>query len=175
MSPAPPATPRRISFYAMSKKSPDAEILIRPADIGEAQLLSALALRSKAHWGYSAEFIRACRKELTYDPDYLRANTVFVAEAGGKVSGFYALERVSENEAELGAMFVEPDCIGLGFGRALISHAKKTASRLGIGAIVIQGDPNAVDFYQAAGGTPCGKRESGSVPGRMLPLFRIAL
>lgn len=159
----------------MSNKSPQAEIVIRPANGGEAELLSKLALRSKAHWGYSKEFIRACRKELTYGSDYLRKNPVFVAEADGTVVGFYTLERVSKNEAELGAMFVEPDCIGLGFGRALISHAKKTASMLGIGAIVIQGDPNAVNFYQAAGATLCGERESGSVPGRMLPLFRIAL
>lgn len=159
----------------MIRLQPEVEISIRPAEAGDAALLSALALRSKAHWGYSAEFLQACRKELTYDADYLHANTVFVAEHDGSVVGFYALERVSANDAELGAMFVEPDYIGRGFGRALISHAKETASRLGFGVIVIQGDPNAVEFYQAAGAAPCGQRESGSVPGRFLPLFRIAL
>ena len=34
----------------------------------EAVYLSALALRSKAHWGYSKEFLKSCENELTYDP-----------------------------------------------------------------------------------------------------------
>ncbi len=132
-------------------------------------------MRSKAHWGYSVEFMQACRQELTYSADYIRDNPVFVAEAGASVVGFYALERISVGEAELTAMFVEPEHIGRGFGRALIAHAKDTARRRGFEAIVIQGDPNAVAFYQAAGGVRCGERESGSIPGRALPLFRIRL
>lgn len=155
--------------------SPNEETVIRPATAGEAEDLSALAMRSKAYWGYSVEFMQACRDELTYSAHYIRDNPVFVAEAGASVVGFYALERISAGEAELTAMFVEPEHIGRGFGRALISHAKKTARGQGIEAIIIQGDPNAVAFYQAAGGVRCGERESGSVPGRVLPLFRIRL
>lgn len=154
---------------------PVAEIKIRPAAASESAGLSALALRSKAHWGYDIDFIEACRDELTYDPDYLRSNVVFVAEDGDDIVGFYALERVSDTEAELTAMFVEPERIGHGFGRALIAHAKEIARKNGIEAIIIQGDPNAVAFYQAAGGVRCGERASGSVPGRVLPLFRIQL
>ena len=152
-----------------------AEITIRPAVASEAEHLSALALRSKAHWGYSTEFLEACREELSYDSEYMRSNTVFVAESDAGIVGFYALERISETEAELTAMFVEPERIGRRIGRALISHAKETARGHGFEAIVIQGDPNAVAFYQAAGGTRCGKRPSGSIPGRELPLFRIQL
>jgi hypothetical protein len=39
---------------------------IRPASPDEAALISSLAIRSKGHWGYSAEFLDACRDELTY-------------------------------------------------------------------------------------------------------------
>ncbi|HSS64204.1 MAG TPA: GNAT family N-acetyltransferase [Gammaproteobacteria bacterium] len=154
---------------------PAAEAFIRPAAASEAAQLSALALRSKAHWGYSAAFIEACREELTYDSDYLGTNTVFVAESDAGIVGFYALERISESEAELTAMFVEPKHIGRGIGCALITHAKETARGSGFRSIIIQGDPNAVAFYQAAGGARCGERESGSIPGRVLPLFRIPL
>ena len=151
------------------------ETVIRSATAGEAEDLSALAMRSKAHWGYSAEFMQACRRELTYSADYIRDNPVFVAEAEATIVGFYAFERVSASEAELTAMFVEPEHIGRGYGRALITHAKDAARRQGFQAIVIQGDPNAVAFYQAAGGVRCGERESGSIPGRVLPLFRLRL
>lgn len=159
----------------MQSGHPADEIEIRPAAAGECDFLSALALRSKAHWGYSTDFVEACREELTYDTEYVRGNAVFVAEKGGRIIGFYALQRVSDTEAELGAMFIEPEHIGCGFGRALIDHAKRTALKLGIRAIVIQGDPNAVPFYRAAGGVYCGDRVSGSIKGRVLPLFRIEL
>jgi GNAT superfamily N-acetyltransferase len=152
-----------------------AEITIRPAVSSEAGYLSALALRSKAHWGYSAEFIEACRRELSYDSQYLLSNTVSVAESDSVIVGFYALEGVSETEVELTAMFVEPEYIGRRIGRALITHAKENARANGFEAMIIQGDPNAAAFYQAAGGTRCGTRPSGSIPGRELPLFRIEL
>lgn len=150
-----------------------AEIAIRPAVAGEAGQSSALALRSKAYWGHGAEFIEACRRELTYGPEYLLCNPVFVAEVDTGTVGFYALERVSETEVELTAMFVEPEHIGRRIGRALITHAKETARDGGFEAMVIQGDPNAAAFYEAAGGTRVGKRLSGSIPRRELPLFRI--
>lgn len=154
---------------------PAEKTAIRPATADESACLSALALRSKAYWGYSTDFIEACRKELTFDSAYVSANTVFVADSGGALIGFYSLKRVSAAEAELGALFVEPDHIGRGFGRALMTHAKETACDLGITAIVIQGDPNAAYFYQAAGGIHCGELASRSIPGRVLPLFRIRL
>ena len=42
-----------------------AEITIRLARLDEAEQLTQLALRSKASWGYSEEFMAACRDELT--------------------------------------------------------------------------------------------------------------
>ncbi len=33
---------------------------VRPARSGEAVSLTALCLRSKAHWGYDAAFMRLC-------------------------------------------------------------------------------------------------------------------
>lgn len=47
--------------------------LIRPARAGEARLLSELALRSKAHWGYSKEFLEAVRAELSYSEKQLQS------------------------------------------------------------------------------------------------------
>src|ERR1700754_4401778 len=99
---------------------------IRPARIDEARLLSDLALRSKAHWGYSPEFIERCRTELSYSEEQLLAEHMrfFVLESAQRVVGFYALERLSRTEIELEAMFIEPAFIGHGFGRLLIEHAK---------------------------------------------------
>lgn len=150
---------------------------VRPARVDEAQLLSALALRSKAHWGYTSEFIEACRTELTISADNIRSAAMryFVLERGNRVVGFYALSVLTPTEIELDALFVEPADIGAGFGRALIEHAQRTASALGARRLVIQSDPNAARFYQAAGGRQTGESESASVPGRYLPTFEITL
>ena len=150
---------------------------IRPALGQDATLLSAIALRSKAHWGYSEEFMAACKDELNYTPKQIEAAHFYghVCLDGGVPIGFYLLERTSDSIAELDALFVEPEFIGQGVGKLLIDHAKKQAKKLGILTIVIQCDPHAERFYTSIGALPGGTRESGSIPGRQLPLFTIRL
>ncbi len=99
---------------------------VRAAAHGEAATLSSLAMRSKAHWGYSDEFMTACREELTYSGSQIESDNYefFVCEAKGRIAGFYALKLLTPSSAELEALFVEPEMIGLGFGRMLIEHAK---------------------------------------------------
>ena len=151
--------------------------VIREAEPGEAKSLSALALRSKAHWGYSDEFIDSCKAELTYHSCHIESNSFefVVAERQKIIAGFYALTLVEETAFELDALFVEPDHIGEGIGRLLIEHALKTVAIRGGEGLIIQGDPNAEGFYLAAGAELIGSRASESIPGRMLPLFKISV
>ncbi|NBD95186.1 MAG: GNAT family N-acetyltransferase [Gammaproteobacteria bacterium] len=153
------------------------DLAFRPARPTEASLLSELAFRSKAHWGYSSDFMAACRRELTWSAEDLRRASpgFFVAEAGGSIVGFHALEPVTPEEFELSALFVAPDRIGQGIGRRLIAHARRETERSGAMVLTIQGDPNADGFYRAAGAEKVGTRPSDSIPGRSLPLFRIRL
>ena len=146
---------------------------IRPATRGEAPFLSDLALRSKAHWGYSREFIEACRDELTYSDEQIgnAASSFAVAEVAGAVAGFCILELLSDAEFELAALFVDPDWIGRGIGRALLDYARRTTAECGAHTLVVQADPHALDFYVAAGAVVTGERESGSIPGRYLPIL----
>jgi GNAT superfamily N-acetyltransferase len=149
--------------------------VVRPARVDEAGLLSDLALRSKAYWGYSPEFIERCREELSYSEEQLLAEHMrfFVIESEQRVAGFYALKRLSTSEIELEAMFVEPAFIGQGFGRELIEHAKSVASAMGAKQVIVQSDPYAERFYVAAGGVITGTKESASIPGRYLPTLAI--
>jgi hypothetical protein len=55
---------------------------IRRALPGEAASLSALALRSKALWGYDAAFIEACRASLTVDPEAIATYPFYVLDEG---------------------------------------------------------------------------------------------
>ena len=149
--------------------------MIRHARPAEAEVLSDLALRSKAHWGYSQEFLAACKGELSYSAEQLNdeQSDFFVAKIASTTVGFYAISRIDAENYELAALFLEPKHIGRGLGRRLLQHAlRKVASRGGL-SLLVQSDPQAAKFYAAAGGKRIGSRESGSVRGRLLPLFRI--
>lgn len=148
---------------------------IREASPQEASLLTRIALRSKAHWGYSRDFLDACRAELTVDASRVGTNNYqcFAAFDSDSILGFYTLAYVSAGTYELEALFVEPEYIGCGVGRLLIQHAIQRLSEHGAERLIIQGDPHATDFYVAAGARQVGTRESDSIPGRDLPLFEI--
>lgn len=151
---------------------------LRPATATDAHTISELAVRSKAHWGYSPEFMQACQQELTHTPEQMRREDLFyvVAEAEDRtVVGFYALQSQGAGLFELDALFIEPEYIGQGIGRQLVEHALGEAQRRGGLRLLIQGDPHAQSFYLAMGGRPIGERKSGSIAGRMLPLFEIDL
>ena len=45
--------------------------VIRPAHLDETEILTAIALSSKAHWGYSKEFMAAARVEMTITREQL--------------------------------------------------------------------------------------------------------
>ena len=143
---------------------------IRPAAANEAALLSALAVRSKGHWGYSKEFLDACRDELAVD---LEAVDVQVAADGDELLGYYALDDLGAGRFELDALFVDPPYIGRGIGRALLEHALRALAAKGATQLTIQSDPDAARFYEAAGARLIGSRASGSIPGRELPLYAI--
>ncbi len=60
----------------------------KPEDAGK---LSELAFQSKAHWGYSSEFMEACRHELIITPQDCESGLTVLAEENGTIAGFYQL------------------------------------------------------------------------------------
>lgn len=147
--------------------------MIRRARLDELNALTQLAMRSKAVWGYSEQFMEACREELTMTEDELEE--LFVKEVDSKVVGVYSLQHLSDTHVELGYLFVEPTQLRKGHGKDLIVDALRRAAASGYTTLIIQGDPHAVDFYVAVGAKQVGTRESDSVAGRFLPLFELDL
>lgn len=148
---------------------------IRCAKLDECEQLSELAFHSKAYWGYSDEFMTACRAELTYTVDDIQKDLFYVLLDEETLIGFYGVVKVSDMVYELEALFIKPRFIGRGYGRLLMDHAKQTVRELGGAELIIQSDPNAADFYVKAGGQRIGECKSASVSGRYLPLLSIQL
>jgi GNAT superfamily N-acetyltransferase len=150
------------------------EIVFRDARADEAGLLSAVALRSKGHWGYSQDFLDACRAELTIRPADVAARRIVVADSPAGIAGFYSIDGIPPG-GELGNLWVVPERIGTGLGRRLWQHAVAAAGQAGYTSLRIEADPNAAGFYRAMGAEPAGQATSGSVAGRTLPVLTFML
>jgi GNAT superfamily N-acetyltransferase len=147
---------------------------VRVARSGEAAALSELAIRSKAVWGYDEAFLERCRVELTIRPEQIGPWRAHVAEEGDAILGFFTV-RGEPPEGELDSLYVAPEAIGRGVGRALLDEARRVARREGFRALQIHADPNAEAFYVKHGAVRVGEVASGSIAGRALPLLRLAL
>lgn len=150
---------------------------IRELTVLELATVSELAVRSKGHWGYSQDFLDACKEELAATPaEFNDPNFHFRAmELNDKIVGYYAIVCVSPTLYELDALFVEPVFIGKGIGKQLMEHAKELVKKLGGSKITLQAEPNAEPFYLKSGGVAVGKKESQSIKGRYLSLIEIEL
>ncbi|MFJ9591470.1 GNAT family N-acetyltransferase [Streptomyces virginiae] len=126
-------------------------VKVRAARPAEAEALTGLVMRSKAHWGYDAALLAACAAELRIRPDEVTARRIVVAEdAEGTVLGLASLEGGAPL-ATLGLLFVEPSAIGQGVGRVLYRDVLRRAVQLGVRRLVIDSDPHAAGFYRAMG------------------------
>ncbi|MET9604362.1 GNAT family N-acetyltransferase [Streptomyces sp. NPDC006512] len=159
---------------------------VRAARAGEAPELTALVLRSKAYWGYDAEFLAACAPGLRIGGGEVAARRIVVAEdERGRVLGLASLEDPEEPEepeqvvpegvgpgprARLGLLFVEPAAIGRGVGRLLYRDALRRAAALGVRRLLVDADPHAVGFYRAMGAVPSGRSPDGLVRFEVAPV-----
>ncbi len=139
-------------------------------------MLSALCIRSKAHWGYDADFMRQCEDALAITPAMIGAGHVLVAERNaGDIVGVAAIGRVRGDRFELERIFVEPAAIRGGVGRPLFAAAVERARQEGGKRLTILSDPFAEAFYERMGARRTGTAPSDAIPGRRLATFEYVL
>ena len=150
-------------------------MVIRRAMAEDADALSDLAHRAKAHWGYPASWMRKWDAQLTILPGYLELHDVWVADADGAIIGMCALEDQLDRW-HMEHVWVDPSHHGQGIGRALVMTAVDEARRRHSGVIELLSDPFAWGFYEKLGA-----RKAGDVPApmpgaknRTLPKYRFA-
>jgi GNAT superfamily N-acetyltransferase len=125
----------------------------RPSD---AEVLTRISFAAKRYWGYPERWIERWRETLTISPEFIRRNETYAAVVEGKLVGFYAL--VGEGrKIELEHLWVLPERMGVGVGRALFDHAIRRAASLGAEVLGIESDPNAEDFYRRMGAARVGE------------------
>lgn len=135
--------------------------MIRRATADDADALSDLAHRAKAHWGYPAAWMREWDAQLTIIPGYLEMHDVWVTEEDGAIVGMCALED-RHDRWNLEHVWVDPGWHGRGVGRGLVLHALEEARRRHDGVVELLSDPFASGFYERLGA-----RRAGEVPAPM--------
>lgn len=158
---------------AALKETPVSILRIRPAAREEAGRLSEIAHDAKRHWGYPENWIKHWQDELTISGDFVVANTVFLAEEGDEILGFYALI-IRQEKAELDHLWVAPEHIGSGVGKELFIHAMQSAARGNVSEIEILSDPNAEGFYRKMGAHRIGETVS-EIDGQPRSLPRLSI
>jgi len=150
---------------------------VRPALPAEAAALTALCLRSKAHWGYDAAFIRQSVAALTITPVMIAGGRVLAAEdMRGNLLGVAAVgERQADGKCDLALLFVEPGAIGGGIGRRLFTAAAQLVADEGAVGLSILSDPFAEAFYRRMGAVRVGDGPSDAIRGRQLPLLEFTV
>ncbi len=116
----------------------------------------------------------ACQMELTLRPDELQSTHLQVAERETAVAGL-AQVKVTDVDADLLKLFVEPALLRSGVGRLLFGWAIATARALGAIRMIIEADPGATPFYERMGARHAGFARSQSIAGRMLPRLQMDL
>lgn len=89
-------------------------------------------------------------------PEQFERDLFYLAEADGRVLGFYSL--ITEGEPELDLMFVDETTQGTGLGARLFEHMADQARALGIDAVKIIANPPAEGFYRRMGAERIGTR-----------------
>jgi N-acetylglutamate synthase-like GNAT family acetyltransferase len=135
--------------------------VIRRATADDADALSDLAHRAKAHWGYPAAWMREWDAQLTIIPGYLEMHDVWVSDEDGAIVGMCALED-RKDHWNMEHVWVDPAAHGRGVGRALVMHALDEARRRHAGVVELLSDPYATGFYERLGA-----RRAGEVPAPM--------
>jgi ribosomal protein S18 acetylase RimI-like enzyme len=149
---------------------------IRSAVPDDTGVLTELAMRSKAHWGYDARFMELCRAELTMTAARMAEEEIVVAgRTDRELLGFTSFVREPDGTVEVMNCFVEPALIGTGIGHALMTELVARARAMGIAVMMVDSDPQAEGFYRRQGFRRVGEAPSGSIPGRLLPRLRLDL
>jgi GNAT superfamily N-acetyltransferase len=124
---------------------------LRDAVAAEAGLLEALQRRSSDVWD-------AYREQLAAHPDAIELPQSFIDRGGVRVAvaddgtpiGFSVVIPTDEYVHELDGLFVEPDHMHAGVGRALVEDAAARATAAGAACLEVTAGP-AQGFYEKVG------------------------
>lgn len=142
-------------------------LTIRRAEPLECEILTKIAVNSEAFWGYDQAFMDKFSSLYRITEDAICYYPTFALEIDGDVCGFYSFV-FDKEEIVLEHFFIEPNSIGMGYGRILWNHLLGQCRALGIRQFSLVTSPQAQGFYAKRGAVFAGEVESIVEKGRMI-------
>ena len=143
-------------------------MVIETASIDDCEVLSGIAWRGKAYWGYASAQLASWREDLTITQDYVMQNDVCKLVDKGAVIGFFSLEVLDQETVKIGFLFLEPKFIGQEHGKMLMRKITDVCVHASVKRIMVDADPNAKGFYEHFGFVQYAQMAS-LIPNRFLP------
>ncbi len=154
------------------KATPE-NMLIEKANKEDHEILTEITKKSKTYWGYSNEQIEIWAELLTISPTYIETKNVFNLVVDTKIVGYYAFFTIEEKTIKLDNLFVLPNYIGKGLGRALMDDFLIRLKKTNAKKIILHSEPNVEKFYAKFGFVKVGQLET-SIKDRYLPIMELA-
>lgn len=141
----------------------------------QASELTRIAQAAKAHWGYPQRWLELWRPQLTFSAQYFEENEGWAACVDETPIGFCTLQE-KIGTASIENLWISPEHMGKGVGKALFLHAVELARQRGNTTLQLEADPNAIPFYEKMGMRPIGeyRYELDDQP-RSLPIMEMKL
>jgi GNAT superfamily N-acetyltransferase len=137
------------------------DVVIRPARQAERELLEALQWRASLANPGDRDSLLANPDAIVVPAEQIADGHVLVAESDDVIVGFAAVLPRPDGNAELDALFVEPNLWKRGVGRLLVDHCADLARQRASRILHVVGNPHAEGFYVA-----CGFQTTGAVETR---------
>jgi GNAT superfamily N-acetyltransferase len=144
------------------------DVVIRTALGSERQQLEELQRRASLANPGDRDALLANPDAIELPLEQLERGHVFVAEVAGAPAGFAALVFRADGDADLDALFVEPELWRHGVGSVLIEHCVEIARGAGSRALHVVGNPHAEGFYLAVGFEVVGTTQTRFGPGLLM-------
>jgi N-acetylglutamate synthase-like GNAT family acetyltransferase len=126
-------------------------IAIRDAELHEIPALEALQMRASLVAPDYREDLAAHPEAVQLPEADVRERRVRVAMLAERIAGFSVVTPVRGTSCELDGLFVEPELMAKGIGRALIDDVVAHLRRLGVIRLDVVANPTAVGFYSKLG------------------------
>lgn len=143
-------------------------INIRSAETREFEILTDLAVRSEAYWGYDSEFMDRFEKLYGVTEEIISKHPTYVLEENKRIIGFYTIKKDFQ-EASLEYFYIEPNCIGQGYGKVLWNHLTDQCKKMNISQLELVTSPQAKTFYIKMGAVQIDEVSSIVIKNRRIP------
>lgn len=131
-------------------KLPPEDMIFETATADDIEELSAVAIRSKRHWGYSKEAMELWNQNLTITEDFINSHTVIKATLEDEIVGFFALEEIKPT-TRIAQYWVDTPFMRKGYGSVMYDYLRNYLKNRNVEKVTLVMDPNGMAFFEKKG------------------------